>query len=134
MRAQFAFILPQTPICQNMRTRPIVTSAHTLYRNLLYLLNSQHPGALPLSGSLLLVALVESNGAPVITAKVVKVLDLVNPNDPVLASKSLLNGAKLRTLGGKSYATNAVLGLSSGEQRVVVVVRHLVPILAVSGH
>jgi hypothetical protein len=73
------------------------------------------------------VALVERHGALVVAAKVVKILDLVNPDDPVLASKGLLNGAELGALGGKTRVADTVLGLSRGEQRVVVVVGHLVP-------
>lgn len=73
------------------------------------------------------MALVERHGALVVAAKVVKILDLVDPDDPVLASKGLLNGAKLGALCGETSVTNTVLGLSSREQCVVVVVRHLVP-------
>lgn len=62
-----------------------------------------------------------------VASKVVKILDLVDPDDPVLASKGLLDGAELGALSRKTRATDAVLGLSSGEQRVVVVIRHLVP-------
>ena len=73
------------------------------------------------------MALVERYGALMVATKVVKILDLVDPDDPVLAGKGLLDGAELGALCGKTRATDTVLGLSGGEQRVVVVVRHLVP-------
>jgi hypothetical protein len=79
------------------------------------------------------VALVKRHGALVIAAKVVEILDLVDPNDPVLAGKGLLDGAELGALCRETRVTNTILGLSSGEQCVVVVVRHLVPGNVVSG-
>lgn len=67
-----------------------------------YLLNSQSSGTLPLRGPLLLVAIVEGHRALVVAAKVVKVLDLVDPDNPVLTGKGLLEGAEFWTLGWKS--------------------------------
>ena len=86
-----------------MPFRLIFTDAEMLYAETLfmviYLLNSQSPGTLPLRRPLLLVAIVEGYCALVVTAKVVKVLDLVDPDDPVLAGKGLLKGAEFWTLG-----------------------------------
>lgn len=87
-----------------------------------YLLHSQYPGTLPLCRALLLVALVKGNCALVVTTKVIKILDLVNSDDPVLTGKGLLNGAELRTLGRQTRVTDAVLCLTRREQRIVVVV------------
>jgi hypothetical protein len=98
-----------------------------MVRNMTCLLNPQHPGSLPLRRPLLLVALVERYRALVVAAKVVKILDLVDPDDPVLTGEGLLNGTELRAFCGQSRVTDTVLCLSSGEERIVVVVRHLVP-------
>lgn len=87
-----------------------------------HLLHSQYPGTLPLCRALLLVALVKGNRALVVTTKVVEVLDLVNPDDPVLTGEGLLNGAKLRTLSRQTRVTDTVLCLTCREKRIVVVV------------
>jgi hypothetical protein len=59
-----------------------------------YLLDSENTRALALGSPLLLVALVKRHSARVFAAKVVKVLDLVDSDDPVLAGESLLDGAE----------------------------------------
>jgi hypothetical protein len=64
------------------------------------LLHTQSPRALPLRRPLLLVAIVKGHCALVVAAKVIKVLDLVNPDDPVLARKGLLDSAEFGALGG----------------------------------
>lgn len=64
-----------------------------------------------------------------VSANVVKVLDLVNSNDPVLTSEGFLDGVEDWANFWHSGATNTVLCLSRWEKGVIVVVRHLVPIL-----
>ncbi len=104
-----------------------------LYSNiLLCLLYSQYPGAFAFRGSLLLVTLIKRLSALVITTEIVKVLDLVNSYDPILTGKGLLNSAKFGTFARQPRTTNSVLGLPGREERVVVVVRHLVPSTIVS--
>jgi len=73
-------------------------------------------------------ALVEGNGMAVITAKVVKILDLVKTNDPVLTCESFLQGVKLGAFLGELGATNTIHGLTCWEETLIVVVRHLVPV------
>jgi hypothetical protein len=96
------------------------------------LLNPQNPRSLPPGCLLLLVALSERRRALVVTTKVVRLLDLVDSDDPVLAGEGLLDSAELRAFGRQSRSTNTVLRLSSREERVVIVVRHLVPNIHVS--
>jgi hypothetical protein len=62
-----------------------------------------------------------------VSAYVVEVFDLVDPDNPVLACKRLFQRAELGALLRQSNAAHTVLGLASGEQRVVVIVRHFVP-------
>ena len=96
------------------------------------LLGSQNTRALALRGTLALEALVKGNCVAVITAEVIQVLDLVETNDPVLAGESLFQCVELGTFLGKSCATHTVHGLTGREQRLVVVIRHLVPVGGVS--
>lgn len=91
------------------------------------LFHTQDPGAPLLNSLLLLLATVKGGGGGVVTANVVKVLDLVDSDDPVLASESLLDGVEDRSSIRQSHAADAILRLSGGEEGVVVVVRHLVP-------
>jgi hypothetical protein len=90
------------------------------------LLDSQHPSALPLTRLLALVALVERRSLLQSPAKVIRLFDLVDADDPVLAGEGLLDGAELGADGGQLGAADAVLRLAGGEEGVVVVVRHLV--------
>lgn len=90
------------------------------------LVHAQHPRPSPLAGLLPLDALLECTGLLMRTAKIIQILDLVNSDDPVLAGKGLLHRAELRALGRQTDATDAVGGLAGREERIVVVVRHLV--------
>jgi hypothetical protein len=90
------------------------------------LLDSQHPSALPLARLLALVALAESRGFLQRPAQVIRLLHLVDADDPVLAGESLLDGAELGALGGQLGAADAVLSLARGKEGVIVVVGHLV--------
>ena len=90
------------------------------------LLNSQYPSALPLTRLLALVALLEGRSLLQSSAQVVGLLDLVDADDPVLAGEGLLDGAELGANGGQLGAADAVLGLTGREERVVVVIGHLV--------
>lgn len=90
------------------------------------LVYSEYSRSFPLSGLLALVALLKRTSFLVRAAKVVVVLDLVNSNDPVLTGKCLLERVQLRAGSRQTRATDAVSGLASWEQRVVVVVAHLV--------
>lgn len=93
----------------------------------IHLFNSQHPRASPLPRlDLLLVALLKPNRILVRSAQVVKVLDLVNSDDPVLTGECLLESGELGSLGGDLASSDTVGGLTGGEEGVVVVVAHLV--------
>jgi hypothetical protein len=89
------------------------------------LLDSQHPSALPLTRLLALVALVERRSLLQSPAKVIRLFDLVDADDPVLAGEGLLDGAELGA-DGQLGAADAVLRLAGGEEGVVVVIGHLV--------
>lgn len=91
------------------------------------LLGSQNARALLLGRALALQTLIKGNSLAVITSEVIKILDLEDTDNPVLTGESLLEGVELRTFRGQSDATNTVDSLTSGEERVVVVVRHFVP-------
>lgn len=95
---------------------------------LIFLLGSQNTRASSLGSPLTLLAPVKGRSAHVVTVKVVKVLDLVDPDDPVLTGKGLLHSRQLGSFGGKSHTTDTVDGLALLEEGVVVVVGHLVPV------
>ena len=63
-----------------------------------------------------------------VTTNVVKVLDLVDANDPVLTGERLLDDVQDRSLLRKANPTNSILSLTGREQALVVVVGHLVPV------
>lgn len=92
-----------------------------------HLLGSQHPRSSPLRRLLALLALVKGCCAHVVTANVVEILHLVDPDDPVLTSERLLHGRELRASGGQSHTTDTVNRLALLEEGVVVVVGHFVP-------
>lgn len=127
----FFLLSTQTPVAFPGRQPVYFYNAQNLPRKYSYvgkyLLDPQYPGAFPLRCLLLLVTLVERRRALVITSKVVRLLDLVDPNDPVLARERLFNRAELRSLSRESRSTDTVGCLSGREERVVVVVGHLVP-------
>ena len=62
-----------------------------------------------------------------ISPNVIQILDLVDPNDPIFACESFLQRTELGSLRRQARSSNPVLSLSRREQRVVVVVRHLIP-------
>lgn len=96
------------------------------------LLGSQNTRTLVLRGTLALEALVKGNCVAMITAEVIQVFDLVETNNPVLAGESLFQCVELGAFLGKFCATDTVHGLTSRKERLVVVIRHLVPIDGVS--
>ena len=55
-----------------------------------------------------------------VASDIIKVLDLVYPNNPVFAGKGLLKGVKLWTLSGQTGTTDAILGLTAGEKLVEI--------------
>ena len=71
---------------------------------------------------------VERCGRCVVSANIIKVFDLVDSDDPILAGECLVQGVERGTNFWKLNSTDSVLGLSGWEERVVVVVRHLVPV------
>ena len=95
---------------------------------LIFLLGSQNTRASSLNGPLTLLAPVKGRSAHVVTVKVVKILDLVDPDDPVFTGKGLLHRRQLGSFGGESHTTDTVDGLTLLEEGVVVVVGHLVPV------
>lgn len=97
-----------------------------------FLIDSQDSRTPLLAGLLLLVAPLERRGGGVVPTDVVEVLDLVDPDDPVLAGERLVKDVERWADLGELRATDSVLGLSRGEEGVVVVVGHLVPVVVVS--
>lgn len=91
------------------------------------LLGSQNARTLSLRGTLTLQTLVKGHRVAVVTTKVVKVLDLEDTDDPVLTGEGLLEGVELGAFSREFNSTDTVNGLTSGEERLVVVVRHFVP-------
>ena len=67
-----------------------------------------------------------------VSTHIVEVLHLVDSDDPILARESFLNSCELRAFRGQPRASHPVYSLTGGEQRIVVVVRHLVPIQDIS--
>lgn len=95
--------------------------------SLTHLFNPEDPRPSPLPRlNLLLVPLFKSNRILVRSAQVIKILDLVNSNDPVLTGECLLESGELGSLGGDLASSHTVGGLTGGEEGVVVVVAHLV--------
>ena len=93
------------------------------------LFHAQNFWSSPLGAVLLLVASLERGNSGVVSSDIVKVLDLVDSNDPVLASESFVQGVESRAPIGHLDTTYSVLALSRWEECVVVVVGHLVPAL-----
>lgn len=92
-----------------------------------HLLGSQHSRSSSLRCPLALLALVKGCCADVVTAKVVEILHLVDPDNPVLTGERLLHGRELGAIGRQSHATDTVDRLALLEEGVVVVVGHFVP-------
>lgn len=57
-----------------------------------------------------------------VSSNIVKILDLVDSDDPIFTGKSLLKSVEDWALVRETHATNTVSGLARREQRVVVVV------------
>jgi hypothetical protein len=76
---------------------------------------------------LLLLSSAETAGGDMVTVNVVKILDLVDTDNPILTGKSLLQSVESRSLRRHSGVSNTINGSSRGEHASVVVVRHLVP-------
>lgn len=62
-----------------------------------------------------------------ISADVVKILDFVDPNDPIFRREGLFEGVQGGTIVRHAGASDAVNGLARWEEGVVVVVGHFVP-------
>ena len=58
--------------------------------------------------------------------QIIQVFNLIDSNNPVLARESLLKRAQFWALRWEFRTTDAILRLARREERVVVVVRHLV--------
>lgn len=63
-----------------------------------------------------------------IPSQVVQVLDFVDPDNPVLRRERFLERVESGRLGGETGASDTILGLAGGEESVIVVVRHFVPV------
>lgn len=74
------------------------------------------------------MAFIKSCRHTVIPTEVVKIFDLVNPNDPVFTSECFLKRIKLRAIYRQPNSTNAVNWLCTVEKIVVVMVAQLIPI------
>lgn len=57
-----------------------------------------------------------------IASKVIKILDLVDPNNPVLTRERFLDCREFRALVWKTGATDSVLSLAGWEEGIEVVV------------
>lgn len=64
-----------------------------------------------------------------ISSDVIQLFDLIYPNDPILTRERLLESVQLWILSRKSGPSNPILGLPRREEGVVVVIRHLIPIV-----
>lgn len=80
-------------------------------------------GGLPL----LLVALLKGNGALMVSAHVVQILDFVDADNPVLAGECLFEDVELWTLCGQRRTADSVLRLTRGKELIKVVIGHFVP-------
>ena len=76
---------------------------------------------------LLLLSPAEAASGDVVAANVIQILDLVDTDNPVLASESLLQCIKGRTLGRHGGVSNSINSSSRREHACVIVVGHLVP-------
>src|SRR3954452_20327276 len=78
----------------------------------------QHPrsSSLGTAAPLLLVSLVKRDSTCMVSAYVVEVFNLIDPDNPVLACKCLFQRAERRALLRQSSAADAVLGLTGGEE------------------
>ena len=92
-----------------------------------FLFDPQHSRSSSFCSFLLLISLVEGYRAGMVSSKVVEVLDLIYPNDPILAGKRFFQRVELGTFRWQLRATNSILSLSRWEEGVVVVVGHFVP-------
>jgi len=86
------------------------------------LFNPQNLWSSLLRSLLLLVSPVKGRSGCMISADIVKVLDFVDSDDPVLAGEGLLNCVESGTHIWQLNASDSILGLPSWEERVVVVV------------
>ena len=59
-------------------------------------------------------------------AQIIQILNLIDPNNPILARESLLQRLDLWALSRHLALSDPIHGLSGREERVVVVVGHLV--------
>ena len=89
--------------------------------------NPEHPSPSSFRRFLLLVSSIESNRTGMISAHIVQVLDLVDPDDPILTRKCFLQRSQLRAFSRKLRSSHPVLRLPGREQSVVIVIRHFVP-------
>lgn len=76
---------------------------------------------------LLLQPPVKGTGSYMVTVKVVKILDLIDANNPVLTGESLVHSVDSVALGGDLDTSDSIMAMSVGEKGSEVVVRHLVP-------
>lgn len=92
------------------------------------LIRPQHPRppSLPPLSPLPLVPLLKRHSLLMRPPQIILRLHLVNPDDPILTRERLLHRTQLGTLRGQFRAAHTVGGLAGGEERVVVVVAHLV--------
>lgn len=85
-----------------------------------------------LSSLSLLVAPVERSSSSMVSADIIKVLDLVDTDDPVLTGVGLLKRVEDWAGIREPNTSDAVHGLPRREKRRVVVVGHLVPVVRIS--
>lgn len=86
------------------------------------LLRSQYLRPPLLCRFLLLVSPLERCSRGMISADIVKIFDLINADDPVLARESFFDGVENGSDFRQLHATDSVLSLSRRKERVVVVV------------
>ena len=91
------------------------------------LLCSQNPSTPPLRRLSLLIPFIKGHRASMISADIVQILDLVDPDYPIFTREGFFESIELRPFGGETRATDTILCLPGREKAVVVIIRHFVP-------
>lgn len=93
----------------------------------LHLIHTENTGTSLLNRLLLLLPTAKGTRFKMITANVVKILDLVNTDEPILTGEGFLQYIECGACIGHFNTPDSINDLSRGVRLVEVVVRHLVP-------
>lgn len=91
------------------------------------LFHPQTPNTLLLRNPPLLMTLLKRRRYIMRSPKVIQILDLVNPNDPIVAGERFVQGGELGSFDGETRTSDTIDALSFTEEFVVLVVGHFVP-------